>query len=522
LKNGYGEDSLKDTWEMLAKFAGYSFNKCISGKESIYRGRNNKFDPTIEEMYKIKNDSAYAKETGHYSLYKKYNRLGYGSGFSLNKDNLLIKNKIVDIRDEGVRDSYKLKLKNGSTVISTFNHKFPTNNGMKLLEDIDVNKDKIYFNEGYIQKREGESFISKRSRYKLGKTKFGEKGLNTSLQEIEFIKYNGKEHVYDVEMEDPYHTFTLRSGIVTCNSHAAAYAITGYISQWFKVHYPMQYWMAAFEFAEEKKIPEFISEIYHTGDIRIIGSDINNSYLELRSDCQSKKLFWSLLTIKMVGEKAVKQIVDDKTENGEYFDFEEFYERNKFKGSKVNKRVIENLILSGAFDSIERIFESKGRYRLIEKYRELARVKVDPDKDLFELNTNRLDQNSWWQVQQKLVSSLAFLDYENLCSNMLRFGTYVNPKDFNRMEGGTQAKIGGFVVDIVEKRNKKGKWCSLILESNYTFINVTMWSEVYAKLKTKLKGCKKKCVLISGTVNYDRYKKCNTLYGNKKSEVIIL
>ena len=34
-------------------------------------------------------------------------------------------------------------------------------------------------------------------------------------------------------------------------SHAAAYAITGYISQWIKVHYPIEYWSVAFKYAME-------------------------------------------------------------------------------------------------------------------------------------------------------------------------------------------------------------------------------------------------------------------------------
>ena len=54
-------------------------------------------------------------------------------------------------------------------------------------------------------------------------------------------------------------------------SHATAYALTGYICQWLKVHYPIYYWVTAFSFVPEgkkdEKIPAYISEIHQTGDI---------------------------------------------------------------------------------------------------------------------------------------------------------------------------------------------------------------------------------------------------------------
>ena len=55
----------------------YSFN-CLSGDTKIQRlgQRKNTFNPTIEEMYLIKNDYEYAKKTGHISLYKKYKSSG--------------------------------------------------------------------------------------------------------------------------------------------------------------------------------------------------------------------------------------------------------------------------------------------------------------------------------------------------------------------------------------------------------------------------------------------------------------
>ena len=59
-------------------------------------------------------------------------------------------------------------------------------------------------------------------------------------------------------------------------SHAAAYTITGYISQYLKVHFPTEYWTIAMKYAKEEKVPDFISEINKTGEINIAPCDNPN------------------------------------------------------------------------------------------------------------------------------------------------------------------------------------------------------------------------------------------------------
>ena len=45
--------------------------------------------------------------------------------------------------------------------------------------------------------------------------------------------------------------------------------------------------------------------------------------------------------------------MEERSKNGEYFSLAEFIDRHTFKGSAVNKFVIENLIYSGAFDTMD-------------------------------------------------------------------------------------------------------------------------------------------------------------------------
>lgn len=136
-------DMSNQVWNIIENSCGYGFN-CVSGSTRIVRGgRNQGFQPTVEEMYKIKNDKEYAKATGHYALWKKYNREGYGMALSLCEDNKLRPNKIMYIKESGISQTYEVKTKTGCSLVCTDNHKFPTPNGYMKLHDLKVG-DQLY------------------------------------------------------------------------------------------------------------------------------------------------------------------------------------------------------------------------------------------------------------------------------------------------------------------------------------------------------------------------------------------
>lgn len=127
-------DNFNKVWKVIEDAAAYSFNACLSGETRLKRPsqRPDRYYPTIEEMYKIKNDLEYAKKTDHRSLRNKYRSTGYGVVLSLDqKSERITKNKIVDIRQNGTRDLYRVILSNGSYIDCTLNHKFPLLDGNK-------------------------------------------------------------------------------------------------------------------------------------------------------------------------------------------------------------------------------------------------------------------------------------------------------------------------------------------------------------------------------------------------------
>lgn len=520
-KSKVDESYAKDLWNQMVKFGAYAFNKCISGRERFYRHSNTtSFKPTIEEMYLIKNDLSYAIATKHKSLHFKYNRSGYGCVWVLDKDERIRLTKIKNISFAGVRQTYRITLENGATISTTDNHKFPTQRGKVLLKNLKVNEDSLYFNEGYIQKEHYRNH-----------NKIGEKGLFSSLQKIISIEPDVIEKVYDVEIDHPEHNFVTDKGIVTCNSHAIAYSRNGYNCIWLKVHYPVEFWSVAFSYAESKDYPFYINEIQRSGNIKILPVDINKSDINIVSDPKTNSMYWALNSIKQCGEKAQQFISNEKRLNGEFFSLEEFIDRCVEKGSPVNKSVIENLIYSGAFDKLENIKVPHERLRLIESYRENKRVKVLEDKDLLTsiIKARKEQKDWWWTLQQKRLSGFAIFDYQYLAGyyhmqkvNEAEFFEINQIKYWDGTEKSSYVAVGGYVIDVIERKSKKGLFAIITLESNYDFLNVLIFPELYEEYRESLLESKGNILLTDGYVQWDKWRQEYVLQTNLNTSFTIL
>ena len=616
LKNGATEEQFDEAWGVMIEFASYGFNKCVSGETKIYSigRRKNLYHPTVEEMYLLKNDLDYAKAKNKMPLRSKYLK-SYPTGFSLNDSNKLIKNKIKDIRLEGRRETFKLTLKNGAQIKTTFNHKFPTSNGEKILVDIDISKDLIYYNighkaqdttfrftnknearvteyhncenveqfqdnfpkkgrEGFVKKPEkSTNFLKlkyykenvkkdfceicdtknakrlevhhkdnnhgnneesnlqtvcvschKKAHYKLGRTKVGERGLYTKLVGIKSIESAGYENVYDVEMEAPYHTFTTNEGIVTSNSHAACYAITGYIGQWLKVHFPLEFWTVALSHADEKDTLKYLSEIFMSKNIKISPPDINQSGVITTSDQKTNTIYWGIESIKGIGETTADQIIRLRKKGGEYKSFADFYFRNTFTGSKVKKQTFEALISSGAFDLLYRFedFEEK-RGLLINRYRKYKKVKVgNPKTDPYTIG--QLHEKWWWQLMQKRLTGFIFVDYGILCNELGIETVPANDRELGLSQNrGIFRSFGGYVVECKIRQSVKGKFAAILIESNYKLYRLMLWNDTYEIYKDELKNIEKSFVIFNAQIRYeDKWVKGNQFTLQENSKFIVL
>jgi len=143
-----GKAKAETLWDQLEQSSEYSFNKCLAGTERFYRDGNGRTNYTIEEMFLIRNDKEFALLNGHKSLHQKYKHKGYGKAYSMGDDERLRPNDIMDIRFEGEKDVWEVLLESGKKIRCTLNHKFPTDKGIKKLEECEPG-DSLYVLDKY-------------------------------------------------------------------------------------------------------------------------------------------------------------------------------------------------------------------------------------------------------------------------------------------------------------------------------------------------------------------------------------
>ena len=144
-------------------------------------------------------------------------------------------------------------------------------------------------------------------------------------------------------------------------SHSVAYALVAYQTAWLKANYPVEF-MCALLTSEighnavnsddkENKQVTYIGEA-QAMDIEILGPDLNHSGKIFTIEAHSGKpaVRFALTAVKNVGEGVVEAVVAERGKNGPFKSFEEFTLRADTK--QLNKRVIESLAKSGAYDNL--------------------------------------------------------------------------------------------------------------------------------------------------------------------------
>lgn len=317
-------------------------------------------------------------------------------------------------------------------------------------------------------------------------------------------------------------------------SHSASYAINAYNSLWLKVHYPLEFWSVALSRASEDDFPQYVNEMQQTEGIEIKPVNINKSDINIVADKKDNSIYWAINATKQVGEKAQNQIMEERSKNGEYFSLAEFIDRHTFKGSAVNKSVIENLIYSGAFDMMDETREFSNifsaREFMLGKYREKNKIKIDKEKDEYFLafEKKKIGKDWWWLLQQKNKSGFAFFDYEELVREYLKpkvkNGVFYNVEDLQNYDGSTyeMVMVGGYVLEVEEREGKKGRFANLLLESNYKFLRVVIFPDDYEENAEFFQSTKKNLLLLSGKANFDKFKEEYVLQVNSNSKFIKL
>ena len=148
--------------------------------------------------------------------------------------------------------------------------------------------------------------------------------------------------------EDIFDLMEKFAGYAFNKSHSATYALISYQTAWLKAHYPAQFLAAnlSAEMHNVDRVVTLVDEVNRLG-LNLKPPSINRS--SYRFTTLDDDIVYGLGALRGVGESAVESIERERNESGVFEGLVDFC--NRVDSKKVNKRVIEALIMAGAMDS---------------------------------------------------------------------------------------------------------------------------------------------------------------------------
>ena len=307
-ERGTASAKAERVWELMEKFAGYGFNKCLAA------------DAWIEMVDGSRKPITAIRE----------------GDLVLTKDG---PHKARRVRPSGVRQVGRLTLENGSTLRCTPDHPIFTERGWINAEDLKPGDAVAILDVATAAFRRVEA------RRRGAPAEVSETPM-AWVTPVSFV-LEGEEPTYDFEVPGA-HSF-IANGVAVHNSHAAAYALVAYQTAYFKANYPVEFMAAVLtsEMGDTDKIVKYIDECRAMG-LTVSPPDVNVSAVQF--SVAGDTIRFGLAAIKNVGEAAMESILKTRADEGTFKTLDDFCVRVDLR--LVNRRVIESLIKAGAFDSL--------------------------------------------------------------------------------------------------------------------------------------------------------------------------
>ena len=355
-------------------------------------------------------------------------------------------------------------------------------------------------------------------------------------------------------------------------SHAACYAVVSYETAYLKAYYPPEFMAAMLNsyLGNLDKVPVYIDECKSL-NIDILKPSINES--ELKFKAINGNIRFGLGSIKNVGITPVENIIKERNEHGKYESFTDFCERIADLG--VNKKCIESLIKSGAFDEF-----SQNRSTLLESFEGIVDTIQSSKKKGLEGQFSMFDlgsddkENNLENVKYVFNEKEEFSEKELLSQEKEMLGIYlsghplsklkeeiekqttINTRDLNlidnkqnleneenineldlmeqyniaktsKFKDGQEVKFAGIITSIKKKFTKTNRIMAFItIEDLYGQTEVIAFENAYLTAKESL--IEENIVLVKGRLSIREEEKTSiianeiTNFGVQKRKVLII
>ncbi|MDX2422217.1 MAG: DNA polymerase III subunit alpha [Amphritea sp.] len=300
-------------------------------------------------------------------------------------------------------------------------------------------------------------------------------------------------------------------------SHSAAYALVSYQTAWLKTHYPAPFMAAVLssDMQNTDKVVIFIEEC-RTMKLPLVLPDVNwGEYMFTVND--KGEIVYGLGAIKGVGEGPIEAIVAARDEGGQFKDIFDFCKRVGSK--KLNKRVLEALVRSGALDHL-----GPDRAQLWAAIGEALKAADQSERNqsagMFDL-FGEVEAEQPRDPYAEYMKQRQWTDKERLQGEKDTLGLYVTGHPIDEYEAelphfitrriaelmpqrGQQQKMLGLVVDVRVKKTKKGdSLCFVTLDDRTSRIEISLFGEAYDEYRPLLN--KDAILLIEGEITIDSY-----------------
>jgi DNA polymerase-3 subunit alpha len=303
-------------------------------------------------------------------------------------------------------------------------------------------------------------------------------------------------------------------------SHSYGYGMISYQTAWLKAHYPVEYLCALLSSVrgDPGRTTLYLGECRHLG-IAVLVPDVNRSEAEFTPGADEHgrpAILFGLSSIKGVGPVVAEALITEREAGGPFTCFYDFARRAD--GSAANKRVLEALIKSGAFDSLglSRQGLLGGYAKLLKSAQALRARELAGVVSLFEggsaVYEERLAEGEFGTAQ-KLVYEKELLGlylsghplsgYERSVSSLASctLAELVGVEDAGEL-ADPWISVGGVATALAKKVTKRGEtMATFVLEDLYGSIEVIVFPKTFARFGPLLSG--DAVVVVKGRVDFE-------------------
>lgn len=322
-------------------------------------------------------------------------------------------------------------------------------------------------------------------------------------------------------------------------SHSTGYAYISYQTAYLKANFPLEFMTSLLnsEIGNPDKIAEYIKECERM-NIWVLPPDI------LQSDEKFKiignDILFGLSAIKNVGSSAIKSIIEER-EKAPFSSLFDFCERVNLRA--VNRKVIESLIKSGAFDCfgiprsqlyamMDEAIEHGAKMKKMDQAGQLSIFPSTAKRIIPKVNRKAIKNLPEW-------SDMKLLSYEKEMLgvyfsshplekyvDIIKLYSSITTSSIQNMKEGEKGWIGGLLVDIKRTTTRKGERMAILtLEDLDGRVEVVFYPKVFERvsgliransvvfIKGKIESKEEEFRIIAEDVTslegiYDKLKKC--------------